>query len=63
MKAGRPPFWSVAWRMSGVLGQRFGTEEIGDRRLGDLFKVFLQLVAGIAPGEVGVGLSEAGLGE
>ena len=47
----------------GRVGPEVGAEEIGDRRLGDLFEVLLQLGAGVAPGEVGVGLGEAGLGE
>src|ERR1700733_8551281 len=47
----------------GGVGPEIGMKEIRYRRPGDLFEVFLQLVLGIAPGEVGVGLSEARLGE
>ena len=45
------------------VGPDVGGEEVGDGRLGDLFEVGLQFGLAGAPGEVGVGLGEAGLGE
>ena len=49
--------------MSGVLGQTLGVKKSADGRLGDLFEVGLQLGLFRAPGEVGVGLRVAALGE
>ena len=50
-------------RISGVFGQKLGWKKSDTGRLRDLFEVGLQLERGGAPGEVGIGLSEAGLGE
>ena len=47
----------------GRVGPEVGTEEVGDRWARDLFEVLFELRAGVAPGEVGVGLGEAGLRE
>ena len=49
--------------MSGVLGQRLGRKKSETGGLEISSKYSLQLVLGVAPGEVGVGLGEAGLGE
>ena len=63
MKAGRPPVLQRGVQDVGRVGPEVGAEEVADRRLRDLFEVRLQLGLGVAPGEVGVGLGEAGLGE
>ena len=50
----------VSWNV-GRVGPEVGAKEIADRRLGELCEILCQLVLGVAPGEVGVGLGEAGL--
>ena len=59
----RPPVCRYSVRMSGVLGQKFGRRYSVDLGPGELGEVLAQLPRGVAPGEVGVGLAEAELGQ
>jgi hypothetical protein len=45
------------------VGPDVAAEEVGDGSVGDLFEVLLEVGLGVAPGEVGVALGEAALGE
>ena len=60
---GRPPVWSVSWRMSGRVRPDVRAEELRHRRVGELLEVLGQLLLVGAPREVGVGLAEPDLGQ